>query len=333
MDQQQFSSRSSRFWPGAPGDFFSALRSSGHSNSKGHHSMKTKRVGRGRLTGAAGVAAVLLTAGCAVTAVETAAPAQEGVVLEYRMAEGGILRYQSTGTTREIADLMGVKREAETRTKSDISFRSKGRKDGHHLLEVTVNDLATDISSAQGSLSVDMSPVKGKSFDMVLSPLGAEVDVSGAEAITFEVGESTRNIASGFKLFFPDLAGRPVKVGDAWPSEYKIEDTSSTTTVTFTIEGVSTLEGFETIEGLECTRISSKFIGGMSGRGKLQGMDMTLSGTIKGTDVTYFAPREGIYVRSTTEIVREVTASLSGPQNLTIPSTQTTTMEARLVSR
>ncbi|MDH4197613.1 MAG: hypothetical protein OEW05_09420, partial [Candidatus Aminicenantes bacterium] len=221
----------------------------------------------------------------------------------------------------------------ETKTKSDFSLRPKGWKEKNHLLEVTVNDIKTSISSAQGSLAPDMSPVKGKIFDMVLSPLGVEVDVSGAEAITFEVAGSTRNIASGFKTFFPDLPGRPVKVGDSWPSSTTVEDKSSTMTVTYTIESVNTLDGFETVEGLECARISSKFTGAMSGNGQVQGMDMALSATIKGTDVTYFAPREGIYVQSTTEMVREITATLSGPQNLTIPSTQTTTMEVKLVAR
>jgi len=295
--------------------------------------MRTKQTS-GRLWAlGAGVAAVLLLSGSAVPGSGSASAAQGTTVLEYKMAEGRVLQYQLTSSTKEVADVMGQTLEGETKARSDFSLRPKGSRDNNHLLEVTVNDMETTVSSAQGSLSPDMSPVKGKTFDLVLSPLGVEVDVSGAEAITFEVAGSTRNIASGFKAFFPDLPGRPVKVGDSWPSSFTIEDKSSTMTVTYTIESVNTLDGFETVEGLECARISSKFTGSMSGSGQLQGMDMALTATIKGTDTTYFAPREGIYVRSTSDMVREITATLSGPQNLTIPSTQTTTMEVKLVAR
>ena len=262
-----------------------------------------------------------------------ASAAQKATVLEYKMAEGRVLRYQLTSSTKEVADVMGQTTEAQSKTKSDYSFRAKGRKEANYLLGVTVNDMETAVSSAQGNLSPDMSPVKGKTFDMVLSPLGAEVDVSGAEAITFDVQGSTRNIAAGFKMFFPDMPGRPVKVGDSWPSNQTIEEKSSTMTITYTMEGVNTLEGFETIEGLPCARISSKFTGSMSGSGQVRGMDMTLTATIKGTDLIYFALREGTYVQSTSDMVREITATLSGPQNLTIPSTQTSTMEVKLVSR
>jgi len=264
---------------------------------------------------------------------DPASAAQEATVLEYKMAEGRVLRYQLTNSTKEVSDVMGQSIEAATKTKSDYSFRAKGRKEANYLFEVTVNDMETSISSTQGNLSPDMSPVKGKTFDMVLSPLGAEVDVSGAEAITFNVQGSTRNIAAGFKMFFPDLPGRPVKVGDSWPSNHTIEDKSSTMTLTMAIEAVNTLEGFETVEGLECARISSKFTGSMSGSGRIQGAEMTLSGTVKGTDIIYFAPREGTYVQSTTDMVREATVSLSSAPGASIFSTQTSTMEVKLVSR
>jgi len=284
-------------------------------------------------------AAIVLCAAASVIGSGTASKsgpasaAQKAMVLEYKMAEGRVLRYQLTSSTKEVADVMGQSIEAGTKTKSDYSFRAKGRKEANYLLGVTVNDMETAVSSAQGNLSPDMSPVKGKTFDMVLSPLGAEVDVSGAEAITFDVQGSTRNIAAGFKMFFPDMPGRPVKVGDSWPSNHTIEDKSSTMTITITIESVNTLEGFETVEGLECARISSKFTGSMSGSGRIQGADMTMSGTIKGSDIIYFAPRQGTYVQSTTDIVREATVSLSSAPGASIFSTQTSTQEVKLVAR
>jgi hypothetical protein len=57
------------------------------------------------------------------------------------------------------------------------------------------------------------------------------------------------------------------------------------------------------------------------------------AGTLKGTDVWHFAVKEGIYVRSTTETVNEITITVSGPQPMTIPATQTRKSEVKLAGR
>ncbi len=122
---------------------------------------------------------------------------------------------------------------------------------------MTLDDIVVTVtSSAQGDLSPDMASVKGKSFNMVLSPLGSEVDVAGAEALTYEMGGESRNLSSGFKTFFPDLAGKPVKIGDTWPSSSSVEEKTGSMVITVDLQNVNTLEGFETVDGMECARIS-----------------------------------------------------------------------------
>src|SRR5512141_362249 len=299
-----------------------------------------------RLAWAAGAAAVLiLTASAAPTqapsaseaptavgarAIPAAAPAT--VVLEYKMPAGRALTYQAKSEQAQAMDIQGQSMNTQTTGTSTFTFKAKGLKDKNSLRGVTIDDMATSVTSAaQGDMSPDMSAVKGKSFDMVLSPLGAEVDVSGAEAITFDIAGESRSIASGFKTFFPDMPGKPVKIGDTWPSSASTEEKTGSMDIRIDLQNVNTLEGFETIDGMECARISSAVTGNIPGTGNQGGADLTFSGTSKGKDVWYFAVKEGLYVKGTSESTAQLSIDVPAG-NMTIPVTQTSKSEITLTS-
>jgi len=305
--------------------------------------MMTKRFSIGRMAWAAGIAATMALAGCATktttpgvagtTAARTAVTTPAGLVLEYKMPAGRVLRYQDSTEVSEITEVMGMTNESHSVLASSVSFQAKGRKDRDHLVGVTIDDISLTVTGPQGDLSPDMKPVKGRSFDMVLSPLGMEVDVSGAEAIIYQFATGPRSVAPGFKVFFPDLPGKPIQIGDAWPSSFVIEDKSGATNMRVDAQSVNTLEGFETVDGMECARIASRNTGTISGTGNQQGIDLLFASTLKGTDVWYFAVKEGIYVKSTSETVNEISITVNGPQTMTIPATQTRKSEVKLAGR
>ena len=209
-------------------------------------------IGRPTLTVA--VAAILVLAAGVVTAAPPAAKsaAAAATVLEYKMPAGRALTYQDKTESTEVMEVMGQSMDTQSTNTSSVTFKSKGLKDKNFLLGVTIDDMVSTVaSSAQGDMSPDLSSVKGKSFDMIVSPLGAEVDVAGAEAITYEFGGSTRNLATGFKMFFPDMPGKPIKVGDTWPSTDGNDEKIGEMTLRIDLKSVHTLEGFETIDGLD----------------------------------------------------------------------------------
>jgi hypothetical protein len=305
--------------------------------------MKQKKATGGRVALAAAVIAILSLAGGALRATPTApeasatslAPAQasaKAVVLEYKMPKGRALTYQGKEEQGQVMEVQGQSMDTQTTGSSAFTFKAKGLKDKNFLLGVTIDDIATTMtSSAQGDMSPDMTSVKGKSFDMVLSPLGSEVDVSGAEAITYTMASETRNISSGFKLFFPDLPGKPVKVGDTWPSSGGTEEKTGSMSIRIELQNVNTLEGFETIDGMECARISSQVTGTITGTGNQMGQDLTFSGTSKGKDLWYFAVKEGIFVKTTSESTTEMSIDVAAA-GMTIPMTQTTKAEVKLTA-
>jgi hypothetical protein len=175
-------------------------------------------------------------------------------------------------------------------------------------------------------VSPDLTSLRGKSFDMVLSPLGSEVDVSAAEAITYESQAGPRSIATGFKLFFPDLPGKPLQVGDSWPSGGGTTEKTGGIEIKLEFQNVNTFEGLETVDGRECARIRSEVTGSISGSGNQQGMDMVFTGTGKGTDLWYFA----VKVKSTSDMKMDISITLSA-LGQTLPTTQTRKSEAKLV--
>ncbi|HSA94975.1 MAG TPA: hypothetical protein VLJ16_02910 [Acidobacteriota bacterium] len=307
--------------------------------------MITKRTLVRRATWAPSLAAVMLLAGCAarteppdVTGAPAAAVAKApavpaapaGIVLEYKMPEGRTLSYQTTGEVVESAEIMGQTRESHSTSSDAFSLRGKGRKGQDLLLNVTIDDMSMVITAPQGDVSPNLTSLRGKSFDMVLSPLGSEVDVSAAQAITYEAPSGPRSIAAGFKLFFPVLPGKVLRIGDSWPSGGGTTEKTGGIEVKLEFQNVNTFEGLETIDGRDCARIRSEVTGSISGSGNQQGMDMVFSGTGKGTDLWYFAVKEGVYIKSTSDMKMDISITLSA-LGQTLPTTQTRKSEVKLV--
>jgi hypothetical protein len=276
-------------------------------------------------------AAVILALAVAIPA--TSAPqAKPGaaVVLEYKMPAGRSLTYQNKSEQAQVMEVQGQSMDTQVANTSTVTFKSKGPKDKNLLLGVTIDEITASVTnSMQGDLSPDMASVKGKSFDMVLSPLGAEVDVTGAEAITFSTAGESQSIASEFKTFFPDLPGKPVKVGDTWPSTTTVEEKTGAMNIQISLQNANTLDGFETIDGMECAKVSTKFTGTVAGSGNQMGMDLAISGTTKGTGSWYFAVKDGILVKSSSDSTSELTIDVSAA-GMSIPMTQTVKGEIKL---
>jgi hypothetical protein len=285
------------------------------------------------LTAAAAVILVLAAGTVLATPAAPKAPAAAATVLEYKMPAGRVLTYQTKSEDSQVMEVMGQSMDTQTNNTSTITFKSKGQKDKNFLVSATIDDIATTVtSSAQGDVSPDMSSVKGKSFDMVLSPLGSEVDVSAAEAITYSIATETRSIASGFKTFFPDLPGKAVNIGDTWPSTSSVEEKTGSMNIRIDLQNVHTLEGFETIDGKECARVSAQVTGTITGSGSQMGQDLTFSGTLKGKDIWYFAVKDGVYVKSNTDSTTQMSIDVAAA-GMSIPVTQTTKSEVKLAPK
>ena len=294
---------------------------------------KNTLIGRPALTTAVATIFVLAAVTLQATPTSPKAPAPASAVLEYKMPTGRTLTYQSKSEETQVMEVMGQSMDTHATNNSTVTFKAKGPKDNNLLLGVSIDEMAASFtSSAAGDMSPDMSSLKGKTFDMVLSALGSEIDVSAAEAIKYDMAGATRNIASGFKMFFPDLPDKPVKVGDTWPSNAGIDEDMGEIKMRLDFKNVNTLEGFETVDGLECARVSTAVTGTLTGSGNQQGMDMTFAGTTKGKETWYFAIKEGLFIKSASETTTEMSIDVPAA-GMTIPATATAKSEVKLTAK
>jgi hypothetical protein len=275
--------------------------------------------------------AVFVAAGGA--AVESVSP-QAAVSLAYQFPEGRTLTYKTSSTQVQNMEVMGQSMTTESTSTSDFTVKGKGLKDGNLLLGVTIDAIKADVSSPQGNMSPDMSVVIGKSFDMIVSKLGKEIDVSGAELLKYDMPTGgSRDLSSGFQAFFSDVPDKPVKIGDTWPSEDSIvqKEGSGETRIRFT--NVNTFDGIETVDGYECARIKAVVKGTITGSLDQQGVGVSIDIKMEGTDTWYFAIKEGIYVKSDMKASMGGVVAVGEPANLTIPVTGETRQSASLVKK
>jgi len=276
------------------------------------------------------ILAICILAGCAVKTANVWGDPETGLILQYRMPENQVLKYKSSGEVIQTMDVMGQTIDVDVDSSGAFTVKSKGQKENNHQLTVTIDLMKLFIASPQGEINPDMSTVNGKSFEMTLSPLGKELELIGADAIQYESPDGTKSISADFQDTFPDLADKPVKIGDKWPSDSTITDTYSAGESKLHFEGMNTLEGFEIINGMECVRISSDVTGTYEGKGEAQGMEVVSVGEIVGKSTWYFAYKEGIFVKMITEGTAEGSITVTA-QNLEIPLTRKFKMGIELV--
>lgn len=277
---------------------------------------------------------VFFLGGCAVKTADVNiwGDPQAGLILTYRIPADEALIYESVSDSSEVSEVMGQTIEMTTDGSSRYGFRTAGEVDGNLQLEVTIGAMSMDINSPQGSITPDFSGLIGKNFKMILSPQGNELDTSEAAKLEYELmAGQTRNLQTGFQSLFPDLPQTAVKVGDSWPSYAVIEEKSDTNALKIEMEMENTLLGFETIDGFECVKIESQITGTVAGEGTQEGMNLATSGDLTGKDIWYFAYKEGYLVKLISEAEVDASVEVTGPVNLTIPSTRAMNMEMTLV--
>jgi len=273
-------------------------------------------------------------AGFAMQKPDAAKGPDTAVTLAYQFPEGKTVTYRQTSTETQTVEAMGQQQTSQNSSVIEFSAKQKSSKDGQFALGVTINALKITEDSQQGTSSADTSADVGKSFDMVVSRLGKEIDASGASAIQYELGPNgKRNLAGNFQTFFPDLPEKPVKIGDTWPSEDNVTEQVGSNEIRINLKNVHTLEGFETVDGFGCVRIKTVVKGTMAGEIDQGGVGLSINANIEGTDTWYFAIKEGIFVKLDSKGTLTGNITVGEPANMTLPLAGETHEEVRLIQK
>ncbi len=278
----------------------------------------------------AALLALALIAGCAGRRAEWGDP-RTGLVMTYRMPEAGVLKYQMSFDSTQNLEVRGQPVEITGTKTTEFSVKPLGLEQANHRLKITMDAIDVTVDVPQAEITPDTSAVPGKHFEMLLSPLGEELELSGAYAIEFDMGpDGKHNVAPDFQLFFPDLAARPVVVGDTWTTTGTITDKRERAETVIHLESVNTLAAIETVDGMPCAKVTAAVTGTFEGKNRAGNAEIVIRGEIEGVETWYFAYQAGQLVKSDTEVHMTGTVGASAPQPVTIPMTQDLKITSRL---
>lgn len=258
-----------------------------------------------------------------------------GFILSYKLANDQTWKYQSATKQTTSQEVMGQLIEVSTDIATQYSLQGAGLDKQKNLVtRVKMDTISFFSSSMQGETRLDLSAIIGKDFGLTLTPKGRKVAFSNPDSIKIEFGQmmgGKQDIERFYRNLVPRLPEQPIKIGESWTVTEDEVVPQGGLSINVHHESQHTLEGVETIAGMECMKITAKTTGTLDGTGKQMGMDVNFEGDLEGTSTWYFAYKNGMFVQSASELFMEGTAAVSGQMNMTIPITQTTKSEAKLL--
>jgi hypothetical protein len=188
-------------------------------------------------------------------------------------------------------------------------------------LSIYIDTMWVYLKTPMQEINGDMKEAIGKTIHMKLTSSGVESDFSEAESIGYFLGPEKRNLGSEFMGFFTNLPGTPVKPQESWSYPDTLSEKEGSNILTLCSENNATLEGYETINGKECARIRISYTGTIVGEVSMQGINTKTTG-VSGTDITWFAYKEGLLIKTLSAGTATTTTKTSGAREMTIPGTR-----------
>jgi hypothetical protein len=280
------------------------------------------------------VALAVVFSSCA-TKKEAWGSLKKGMNMRYSSGLEKELAYKST--TNFIQEMNVMNQEISVTADMMQMFKMEPMETDNEDLgyKVTVDDMAFKLQTPRGDIEPELGNIIGKSFELIVSPYGEELDYSGAEKLVMEVATGdSKSIASDIAAFFPNLPDHPVKPGDSWKSIDNVRDANESKETILVFDNINTFEKLENYMGYDCMKVNVVFTGTLAGEGTQEGMELITTGEISGTGTWYYAYKEGIFVSSSVEGNGKTETLVAGEgQEISIPATRTFTMMTQLASK
>jgi hypothetical protein len=246
--------------------------------------------------------------------------AQNAWLLKYQFEKGKSYD-QDTRISQNIVQTVNGQ---EIKILSEVN--AKNRMD----VESTDPDGTTSLLFSAGDLAV-RSAAMGRDTTMKYSGLKDKVRIklsAGGKSLSSEKIDSSEVAAIVSQLNIGDmryLPGKEVKLGDTWQDHAVVNRKASAGSpfaLEITTDTEYTLAGKEQVNGREMLKITSHGNMSLNGKGMQMGMEMVLEGTGKNEGFFYYDPGTFMVVSSEDHSEMEISVAVTGPQNMTIPMTQ-----------
>jgi hypothetical protein len=246
-----------------------------------------------------------------------------GVKLIYNYPEGQTFTYKTNTKIVEDMDVNGQSMLVNISMNMGCEVKSAGKQGENLKLAIKIDSMAQNIDSPQGVAGGPVNDLKGKEFNIVISPKGKMIDISEASGITFTVeGSGENNLAQTFGDYFPSLPEGEIKPGDTWVTNDTVKTKAPSSSVFMPVQSNYKYDGNENINGVDCARISATLSGTRKMTTQSQGMYINVSGPFTGTEILFFAIKDGYLVKEST--TSRMTGNIDIPdQNMTFPVVMT----------
>jgi hypothetical protein len=245
---------------------------------------------------------------------------QEAVDLKYNFVKG-ITFVQNTQMTQNIVQTMGaqeIKMLSEVKAKNELSVENV-ETDGTASVLVSASDISVHSSVMGRDTTMQYKDLKDK---VRLKIANTGKSLSSEKVDSSDVSAVVSQLDLGKFKFLP---GKSVKYGEKWQDK-SVDQKKSSSGSPFDIETNSdteySLDSKETVGGVECLKISFSGNITVTGKGTQMGMEMVMEGTGKNEGFIYINAKTCMIVSSEENTEKNMNIAVSGPQNMTIPMTQ-----------
>ncbi len=253
-------------------------------------------------------------------AISTNAFSQESVMLKYGMKEGLSFTQEMEIHQNTVQSMMGQEIKVVGEIKAINAYKVEDLSaDGNATVLMTVKEISIRTSAMGRDTSMSYKDVKD-AVRLIITPEGktlssAKIDSSKASAVINQMEPGK----------FRALPGKVVKIGESWDESYAEVKNSAPGTpfgLNMAVENKYTLVGKEVRDGKEYYRISNSGTLGITGKGSQMGMEMFVEGNAKVEGYSLFDPVKQMIIYTEDDTEMELSVAISGPQNMTIPMTQ-----------
>lgn len=253
--------------------------------------------------------------------------------LRLDLQQGKSYVYSDVTRAEVTQEMMGQEMKSSTvsRTVSRIALE-KVRDDKALSTVMSLDSVILSVKSARMDTTMVMNDVMNKRSRIVLTTLGKVISRSIIDSIG-KAGSPMRGASGRESARFHIFPEAPVAVGGTWTAV--ISDTAEVMggKMANVATMAYTLVGEEEKAGRNCVKITYTGTMAIEGKGSMMGMDIFTEGkgTMSGT--LYFDPAAGITVAEDSKTESDMTAAMTGQQNMTMPisSSSTTSKTLRAV--
>ena len=252
--------------------------------------------------------------------------------LEYNYPSGKSFKYVADTKIVQDMDVNGQSMLVNVSINMGCQVKSAGKQGENLKLEITIDSMGQNIESPQGSAGGPINDVKGKVFNIIISPAGKTIDLTEASSIVYTVeGSGENNLGQAFLSYFPSLPSGGVNPGDTWVKNDTIDTKTATSKVWMPVESSYKFEGIENIDGIECAKITATLTGTRKMTNQAQGMgDINTSGPFTGTQVLLIAVKDGYLVKES--VTTKMAGTIEIPdQNMSFPVVMSITSTNEIV--